>query len=96
MTAPSPTLKWLAIAAILGTGLIHVVEAQDAFGVRHPLCFAERSRSMKLTRNLGMLLLGIWLFLTGLIPLLSLSFSGLGTVMAILAIAAGALIILGR
>jgi hypothetical protein len=28
----SPTLKWLAIAAILGTGLIHAVEAQDAFG----------------------------------------------------------------
>jgi hypothetical protein len=32
MTMPSSTLKWLAIAAILGTGLIHVVEAQDAFG----------------------------------------------------------------
>ena len=30
--ALSPTLKWLAIAAILGTGLIHLVEAQDAFG----------------------------------------------------------------
>ena len=25
------TAKWLAIAAILGTGLIHVLEAQDAF-----------------------------------------------------------------
>lgn len=32
MTTPSPTLKWLAIAAILGAGLIHVVEARDAFG----------------------------------------------------------------
>ena len=32
MTTPSPTIKWLAIAAILGTGLIHVVEAPDAFG----------------------------------------------------------------
>lgn len=51
---------------------------------------------MKLTKNLGMLLLGIWLILTGLIPLLDLSFSGLGTLMAILAIAAGALIMLGR
>jgi hypothetical protein len=51
---------------------------------------------MKITKNLGMLLLGIWLILTGLIPLLSLSFSGLGTLMAILAIAAGALIALGR
>jgi hypothetical protein len=51
---------------------------------------------MKVTKNLGMLLLGIWLILTGLIPLLSLSFSGLGTIMAILAIAAGALILVGR
>ena len=51
---------------------------------------------MKLTRNLGMLLLAVWLVLTGLVPLLNLSFSGLGTVMAILAIAAGVLIVVGR
>ncbi len=51
---------------------------------------------MKLTKNLGMLLLGIWLILTGLIPILSLSFSGLWMLMAILAIAAGALILVGR
>jgi len=51
---------------------------------------------MKLNKNLGMLLTGIWLILTGLIPLLSLSFSGHGTLMAALAIAAGALIVLGR
>jgi hypothetical protein len=52
--------------------------------------------SMKVTRNLGMLLLGVWLIATGLIPLLNLSFSGLGTIMAVLAIAAGVLIIVGR
>ena len=51
---------------------------------------------MKLTKNLGMLLLAIWLILTGLIPLLSFSFSGLHTVMAILAMAAGVLILVGR
>jgi len=51
---------------------------------------------IRLTKNLGMLLLGIWLILSGLIPLLSLSFDGLGTLMAVLAIAAGALIIAGR
>ena len=51
---------------------------------------------MKVTRNLGMLLLGVWLIATGLIPLLNLSFSGLGVIMAILAIAAGVLIIIGR
>ena len=52
--------------------------------------------SVKVTRNLGMLLLGIWLIVSGLTPLLNLSFSGLGTLMAIVAIAAGALILAGR
>ncbi len=50
----------------------------------------------KPTNNLGLLLLAIWLILSGLIPLLNLTFSGLGTLMAILAIAAGALILIGR
>jgi hypothetical protein len=49
-----------------------------------------------MTRNIGMLLLAVWLILTGLIPLLNLSFSGLGTVMAVLAVAAGILIVVGR
>jgi len=52
--------------------------------------------AMKLTKNLGMLLLGIWLILGGLIPLLNLSFSGLGTLMAVLALAAGVFIIVGK
>ena len=51
---------------------------------------------MRITRNLGLLLLAIWLILYGLIALLGLSFSGLGVIMAILAIAAGVLILLGR
>jgi hypothetical protein len=51
---------------------------------------------MKLTRNIGMLLLAVWLILTGVIPLINLSFAGLGTVMAGLAIASGVLIIVGR
>jgi hypothetical protein len=52
--------------------------------------------ALRLTRNLGLLLLAIWLILGGLIPLLNLSFSGAGTLMAILAIAAGVLILIGR
>jgi len=51
---------------------------------------------MKLPKNLGMFLLGVFLILTGVIPLLSLSFAHLGTIMAILAIAAGVLLLLGR
>jgi hypothetical protein len=51
---------------------------------------------MKLTKQLGKLLLAIWLILTGLIPLLHLSFSGMGTLLAVVAIAAGVLIALGQ
>ncbi|MBN1484394.1 MAG: hypothetical protein JXA37_06700 [Chloroflexia bacterium] len=51
---------------------------------------------MKLTKKLGMILLSIWLIATGLIEIFSLSFNGLGIIMAILAIAAGVLILLER
>ena len=48
-------------------------------------------------KNLGMVLLGLWLILTGLLPLLSVRISPtVTTVLAILAIAAGVLILLRR
>ena len=50
----------------------------------------------RFTKNIGMLLLSIWLILYGLIELFSLSFSGLGIIMGILAIAAGVFILIGR
>lgn len=52
--------------------------------------------SIRVTRNLGMLLLAIWLIISGLVPLLNLSFEGLGTLLAVLAVAAGVLILIGR
>jgi hypothetical protein len=50
----------------------------------------------RFTKNIGLLLLAIWLVLTGLIALFSLSFNGLGIIMGLLAIAAGIFIFLGR
>ena len=51
---------------------------------------------MKITKNLGMILLAIWLILTGLFPFLSINIPERATLMAILAIAAGVLILIGR
>ncbi len=50
----------------------------------------------RFTKNIGMLLLAIWLILNGLIALFSLSFNGLSVIMGLLAIAAGIFILLGR
>jgi hypothetical protein len=52
--------------------------------------------TVHVTRSVGMLLLAIWLMLTGLFSLLTVSFTGLSAIMAILALAAGVLILLGR
>jgi len=47
-------------------------------------------------RSIGLLLLAAWLIMTGIIPLINLSFTYLGTAMAVLAIVAGILIAIGR
>jgi hypothetical protein len=49
----------------------------------------------RFTKNIGMLLLAIWLIVWGLVTLIP-ALSGLGLVLAILAIAAGIFILLNR
>jgi hypothetical protein len=52
--------------------------------------------AMKLTSSIGMLLLGVWLILEGAMPLLNLSFNGSGTIMSVLAVVAGAFLLVGK
>jgi hypothetical protein len=48
-------------------------------------------------RNLGMLLLGIWLILTGLLPFLNMKLSSTATTgLAVLGVVAGIMILLRR
>ena len=51
---------------------------------------------MKLNTKLGLLLLGIWVALSGLFSLFNISASILSTLMALLAIVAGVLVLLDR
>ena len=53
-------------------------------------------KKLRLPKNLGMILLGLWLIMTGLIPLLRFNFQGLPVVMAIFAVVTGGVILLGR
>lgn len=80
----------------LTLGLYVVSEVSAPEHVKRGKNSSKRAISMKVTRNLGMLLLGVWLILTGLSSLLGLSFSGLGALMGLLALAAGVAIVAGR
>jgi hypothetical protein len=61
------------------------------------IAFSEKEvNNMNLTKNLGLLLLGIWLIVTGLLQVVTIQVPAVGTVLALLAIVAGALILVGR
>ncbi len=51
---------------------------------------------LNLTKNMGMLLLGIWLIVTGLVQTLSVGIPAVHLLLPLLAIAAGVLIVLNR
>lgn len=51
---------------------------------------------MRTPRNAGMMLLGIWLILTGILTLLKFSFPYVGMLLAVIALLAGILILIGR
>ena len=51
---------------------------------------------MKLTKSLGMTLLGVWLIVTGLLQVVSISIPYIGLIMAVIAIVAGLLILVGK
>jgi hypothetical protein len=69
---------------------------RDASGDCTKYFHAHQETLMPIPKHLGRFLLAAWLVLTGLIRLIDFSFKGLGTVMALLAIAAGVLIVLDR
>ena len=60
------------------------------------LILTDEVNNMNLTTNLGMLLLGIWLIVTALLQVVSIQIPAIGTALALLAIAAGVLILMDR
>ncbi len=55
-----------------------------------------KSRTLTVPKNLGILLLSIWLIAVGLVPLLGLGSVFLSMLLNVLAVAAGVLMLLGR
>ena len=57
---------------------------------------AQNGGNMRFNRNIGMLLLALFLIIYGLVTLFNLSFTGVGIVMGLLALIAGIFILIGR
>lgn len=58
--------------------------------------YYESGDAMRRTKNTGLLLLGIWLVITGLLPFINLPIANLSTLLSLLALTAGVLILLDR
>jgi hypothetical protein len=56
----------------------------------------KKEQKMKISRKLSTILLSIWLIVTGLLQIINLSIPGIGTILALLAIVAGALLLMER
>ena len=56
----------------------------------------EQAHYVNLSKNLGMTLSAVWLIVTGLLQVVSLPIPAIGIIMAVLAIAAGVLILVRR
>ena len=53
-------------------------------------------KKMKLVKNWGMILLSIWLIVTGLLQVVSIRIPAIGIILAVLAMVAGVLILFDR
>jgi hypothetical protein len=88
---------WLVLKGLVALGGVRVPGGGAALallGIVAGVLFLLADREERLLQRLGTVLLGVWLLATGLLPLLHLNFAGSGVVLAVLAVVAGALILL--
>lgn len=86
--------RFLLGAHVMGTVFPPRVDCMGQIRVANAQ--GRRRMAIALNRNLGFMLLGVWLILNGLIGIFSLAFAGLGVILSVLALAAGVLILVGK
>jgi hypothetical protein len=87
------------MGSTLFNGAGHAATAQRAATSKETcgsILSGEARMRFGVTKSWGMILLAVWLILSGLIPLLSISIDRSGAFMNVLAVAAGVLILFGR
>jgi hypothetical protein len=65
-------------------------------GIVNHTSHTKEVSNMTQTKKLGLLLLSIWLIVTGLLQVVSIPIPSIGIILAILAIASGVLILIDR
>jgi hypothetical protein len=70
--------------------------AQTTRAITSQIREVVNNKESSMTRNLGMLLLAIYLIVSGAIAVLGLAFANMALIVGVLAIAAGICILLGR
>ena len=96
---------WILLAIwLIATGLVPLLDIRIPSGdtllgllaIAAGVLMLLGQKKFKYKGNLGLLLLSVWLIATGLLPLLKLNVPVLGVIMAVLAVAAGVLLLLKR
>ncbi len=88
---------WLIVAGLVSLGGIRFTASGTllaVLGIIAGILFLLADRGEKLLPRAGSILLGLWLLASGLFPLLHVHFSGSYIILAVLAVAAGVLILI--
>ena len=88
---------WLVLKGLVALGGIRFAGSAvllAVLGIVAGILLLLADRGEQLLPRLGTTLLGVWLLAAGLMPLLHVNFAGSGVLLAVLAIAAGVLILI--
>ncbi len=90
---------WLVLTGLIHLGgivLTHSGTILAVLGIVTGILFFLADRSEKLATQMGSILLGIWLVVGGLLSLFHVHFAGSGVILAVLAVAAGVMVLVLR
>jgi uncharacterized membrane protein len=90
---------WLVLTGLVHLGGISFSKSNiilAALGIVTGILFFIADRSEKLGMQIGSIFLGIWLVAGGLVSLFHVHFAGSGVILAVLAFAAGVMLVITR
>ncbi len=90
---------WLVLTGLIHLGGIvftHSGTLLAVLGIVTGTLFFLADRSEKIAMQMGSILLGIWLVVSGLLSLFHVRFAGSGVILAVLAVAAGVMVLVFR